>query len=245
MKARITKVLLFNGLILLICHFLFSPHFGAWNVLSVVGAHPAAYLLCCGTVALIAITGNYLLLRRKKGHAAPLQKEKPAPKDFAKALRSYYYKSELSKQMNSAISQIERVGAKENGLLIILEQYFDKNEITYLKFRENIEEVCALFYQNTHTLANAVAVFDEKEYRALRADRLELAPVQRSQKGQYYEEQFRRMNALLFQNEEIITTLDNLLLALSDLSASARSQSEKKQILEEMRQLTACASQYK
>ena len=105
--------------------------------------------------------------------------------------------------------------------------------------------MCALFYQNISTLTNTVVTFDEKEYRALRANRLQLAPAMHSQKSQYYEEQFRLLTRLLYQNEEIITTLDNLHLALSELSASARSESEKKQILEEMRQLTAHTSAYR
>ena len=52
------------------------------------------------------------------------------------------------------------------------------------------------------------------------------------------------MNAILFKNEEIITTLDNLLLAITDLNNSARSESEKKQILEELRLLSANAARY-
>ncbi|MBE6818220.1 MAG: hypothetical protein E7517_03545 [Ruminococcaceae bacterium] len=240
MKAKVFKVCAFNALLLFICHHLFMAFLAGS-----FAEYPFGYAVACAAVAIVAVIVNYRLLRRESGRKAPPQKEKAAPKDYIRTLRSYYYKSELGKQVNSAIAQIERVSAKQKGLVMILEQYFDKGEMTYLKYRENIDEVCALFYQNISTLTNTVVTFDEKEYRALRANRLQLAPAMHSQKSQYYEEQFRLLTRLLYQNEEIITTLDNLHLALSELSASARSESEKKQILEEMRQLTVHTSAYR
>ena len=240
MKSKVFKVCIFNALLLFICHHLFTAFLaGSFALYPIVGA------VICATVAAIAILGNYRLLRRESGRKAPPPKEKAAPKDYLRTLRSYYYKGELGKQVNSAMAQIERVCSKQKGLLMLLEQYFDKEEMTYLKYRENIDDVCALFYQNISTLTNAVVMFDEKEYRALRANRLQLAPAMHNQKVQYYDEQFRLLTRLIYQNEEIITTLDNLHLALTDLCASARSESEKKQILEEMRRLSAHTSLYR
>ncbi|MBR2590648.1 MAG: hypothetical protein IKE65_06975 [Clostridia bacterium] len=244
MKTKVFKVITFNVVLLFACRLVLSTHFLGAGIHAAALNHPWVYILLLGIFAAIAAIGNYCLLHRKRAPKTLPVEEKCTPKNYIKALHGCYYKNEFSKQMSSMISQIERLNAKQNGLLMILERYFDTKELTYLKYRESIEQACDIFYANTREFTATVMLFDEKEYRALRANRLQLAPEMHRAKVQYYDEQFRRISALLYKNEEIITTLDNLCLSLEALSTSPRSENEKKQILEELRRLTAHTKQY-
>ena len=242
MKNKVIKFLIFNSAIILLCNFLFSSRY--LNLVNPGDAFESLlYLLATAGVTALTIGGNYLILRRNKSAKLPEKRAKFKPQEYIRYFRGYFYKRELVSHLQILISQLERITPKKDSVLMLLEQHFDKSEMTYVRFQNTVEQTLQLFADNVARAAGTVMVFDELEYRALRANRLYLTEQNKASKQQLYNEHFTALNNVIACNEEIITMLDKLLLEVAGLGENA--DPENMQILEDMKLLIHQTKLYK
>ena len=237
MKHKGLKILLFNLALSAGCIFLISSGF--------IGFNPSAesafkrimfYVVVLAALALF-IGVNYRILVPSKKVKLIDKKEVKSPKDYIKSLEELAYKKEFENQLSVLIGQIKRISPKQASLNVILEQNFDKTELTYIKFKTTIDEVIGLFYENIKKAVNRIGVFDEQEYRKLLNNELNLPDDSKELKIKIYGEHIAYVDGIIRQNEDIITLLDNLMLEISKLDDINGKSMENIQILAEMREL--------
>ena len=242
MKNKVIKFLIFNSAIILLCNFLFSTRYlDLTNPSSALES--TLYLFATAGVMALTIGGNHLILRRSHSIRLPLKRGKFKPQEYIRYFRGFFYKKELNSHLQILISQLERITPKKDSVQMVLDQHFDKSEMTYARFQNTLEQTLQLFADNVAGAAGTVLVFDEQEYRALRSNRLYLTEQSRASKQQLYNDQFSSLNRVITCNEEIITLLDKLLLELSGLGNNA--DPENMQILEDMKLLIHQTKLYK
>ena len=231
-KTSILKLIIFNLAISGICIYLFSPGF--------VGLSPkkVSFYIVLLIAAAVFLVVNYLLLAgTPKKTKLVADSELKAPKDYIKSLQELAYKKDFTNQLSAFESQIKRLTPKQASLEVILEQNFDKTEMTYIKFKTTIDEVVALFYENIKKAVNRISVFDENEYMKLRRNELNLPEDSRNLKFNIYNEHFQYVDSVIKRNEDIITLIDNLILEISKLDDINHQSMENIQILAEMKEL--------
>ena len=231
-KGSVIKLIVFNLVLAGICIYLFSPGF--------VGLSPkkAAFYIVLLAAAGIFLAVNYFLLTGSSKKTKLVDSnELKMPKDYIKSLQELAYKKDFTNRLAALESQIKRLNPKEASLEVILEQNFDKTEMTYIKFKTTIDEVTALFYENIKKAINRISVFDEDEYTKLRRNELNLPEDSRNLKYEIYNEHFSYVDSVIKRNEDIITLIDNLILEISKLDDINNQSMENIQILAEMKEL--------
>ena len=231
-KPSIIKLVLFNIAVAAVSIILFSPGF--------VGLSPRriGFYIALALIAAAFLAVNYILLAapQKKAHLV-VKDELKSPKAYIKSLQDLAYKKDFSQQLGVLESQIKRLTPKQASLEVILEQNFEKTEMTYIKFKTTIDEVVSLFYENIKKAINRISVFDEDEYTKLRKNELNLPEDSRNLKYEIYNEHFSYVDSVIKRNEDIITLIDNLILEISKLDDINNQSMENIQILAEMKEL--------
>ena len=231
-KTNVIKIAVFNLLLAAVSIILFSP--------GIVGLSPKKivfYIVILLLVAIFIVVNYYLLASPKKKAPLVKQDELKAPKDYIKSLQELAYKKDFTQQLGVLESQIKRLSPKQASLEVILEQNFDKTEMTYIKFKTVIDEVVALFYENVRKGIKRISVFDEDEYTKLRRNELNLPEDSKTLKYGIYNEHFAYVDSVIKHNEDIITLIDNLILEISKLDDINNQSMENIQILAEMKEL--------
>lgn len=159
------------------------------------------------------------------------------PKDYIKALEGYAYKKDFEKPIRLMTDQIHRLTPKQESLQTILSKSFQPDEMTYVKFKNTLDEVINLFYANTKLAIRRIGVFDENEYRRLVNNSLNVPEASRQQKLNIYKEHIDFTYAVVNRNEYIITLVDNLILEISKLEDLNSQSAENIHILNDMRAL--------
>ncbi|GEM_PF-3437978 len=231
-KPSILIIAVFNLVLAGVCIYLFSPGF--------VGLSPrkAAFYIVLVVIIAVFLVVNYLLLAGAPKKTKLVDKnELKSPKEYIKALNDLAYKQDFTNQISVLESQIKRLAPKQASLEVILEQNFDKTEMTYIKFKTTIDEVISLFYDNTKKAVNRITVFDEDEFIKLRKNELNLPEDSKRLKFEIYNEHFQYVDSIIKRNEDIITLIDNLILEISKLDDINNQSMENIQILAEMKEL--------
>ena len=235
-SSNFLKILIFNLILAGVCIYFFSPGFLGLSPSSPISAKRTFFFVAIVTVLLVFTGVNYAFLTPKKVKLAD-KKELKTPKDYIKNLEDLSFKKDFEKQISILIGQINRISPKVAGLDAILEQNFDKSEMTYIKFKTTIDDVVNLFFENIKRAINRIGVFDEEEFRKLNRNELNLPEDSRALKIQIYAEHIQYVNDVIRRNEDIITLLDNLMLEISKLDDINGSSMENIQIIAEMREL--------
>ena len=235
------KIVIFNGVFSVVCIVLFSP--------GLVALAPSLHNLLRTALFFAALIGafatfifvNYALLNGKSPEKKKVKivdnSELAEPKDYVKALQSYAYKKDFEKVIGVMTNQIKRITPKQASLEVILEQSFDKGEMTYVKYKTTIDEVMGLFYDNVKKALNRIAVFDENEFKMLKTNQLNMPDESKKLKINIYKEHISYINGMAKRNEYIITLIDNLILEISKLDELNNHSVEDSQILAEMKKL--------
>ena len=237
MKNKPLKILLFNLGLSAACIFLISSGFAGFNPSSESSFKRIMFFAVVLVALVLFLTVNYRILVPPKKVNIIDNKEMKSPKDYIKSLEELAYKKEFEKQLSVLIGQIKRLSPKQASLDVILEQNFDKTEMTYIKFHSTIDEVIGLFYGNIKKAIKRIGVFDEEEYRKLLRNEIDLPDDSRVLKLNIYGEHISYVDGIISQNEDIITLLDNLMLEISKLDDINGKSMENIQILAEMREL--------
>ncbi len=237
---KIWKLLIFNAVFACTCIFLFSPGYAALSP-----ASDKFYKVILFFVAVLALLAAFVYInsailsgtKRQKKIKLVKQDALTEPKDYIKALQSYIYKKDFEGQIGILVDQVRRVSPKEASLKVIIEQRFDKGEMTYTKFMTTLQDVMALFYDNTKKAINRIGVFDENEYRMLLSNQLNIPAQSKQLKLQIYREHLEYVNAIIKRNEYIITLVDNLTLEISKLEEQNSQNAENLEIIQDMKKL--------
>ncbi|MCR5207256.1 MAG: hypothetical protein K6C14_02115 [Eubacterium sp.] len=239
MKRKLFKLLVFNLLLSGACIFIISDGFLGVNMSAPGIGTKLIFLLVVLAAILLFITVNYRILVPPKPKKVKLVdgEELKSPKDYIRSLQSLLYKKEFANYISVLIGQINRISPKQASLGVILEQNFEKTELTYIKFTTTINEVVGLFYENIKKAINRIGVFDEEEYHKLLRNELALPEDSKQLKIQIYGEHLSYVDGIIRQNEVIITLLDNLMLEISKLDGINGQSMENLQILAEMKEL--------
>ncbi len=235
---KFLKLLVFNLAIAIFSIIFISPGIMGFYPSAVSSAKRLGFFIYAAAALVIFIVINYALLEGKKPKVKIAdEKELKNPKGYIKALQDLSYKKEFVKHIEALIGQVKRISPKQASLDVILEQNFDKTELTYIKFKTTIDDVVNLFYENTKRAINRISVFDEEEFRNLVSDRLSLPEESKKLKLEIYREHISYVNTIIRRNENIITLLDNLILEISKLDDISSQSMENIQIIAEMKEL--------
>lgn len=243
---KIWKLLIFNAVFACVCIWLFSPGYANLRAFPPAGdpSYPfykviLFFVAVLGLIAAFVYVNSAILsgTKRQKKIKLVSQEQLTEPKDYIKALQSNLYKKDFERPIGVLVDQIRRVSPKEASLKVILEQRFDKGEMTYTKFSATLDDVMTLFYENTKKAINRISVFDENEYRMLLANQLNIPEQSRQLKLRIYREHIEYVNAIIKRNEYIITLIDNLILEISKLEELNSQNTENMEILQDMKKL--------
>jgi len=237
-SPSILKIVIFNLALAGVCIYLFSPGFAGINPAAVSAVKKILFFVLLLIAAAVFITVNYLFLTEPQRKAKFVVKwGLKTPKDYIDSLHDLAYKRDFTNQLSTLEGQIKRLTPKQASLEVILEQNFDKTEMTYIKFKNTIDEVINLFFDNTKKAINRISVFDEDEFTKLRRNELNLPEDSRRLKEEIYTEHFTFVDSIIRRNEDIITLIDNLILEISKLDDINNRSMENIQILAEMKEL--------
>ncbi len=237
-RRRGSKILVFNIALALFSIIFISPGLLGFSPAAISPTKRMGFFIYAIAALIVFVAVNYWLLSDKKPAVKPVDKrELKAPKDYIKSLQDNSYKKEFEKQIVMLTGQVKRVPPKQASLDVILEQNFDKTELTYIKFKSVIDDVVNLFYENTKRAVSRISVFDENEYRKLLANQLTLPDDSRALKLEIFNEHMTYVDSIIEKNEEIITLLDNLILEIAKLDDISSQTMENIQIIAEMKEL--------
>lgn len=146
--------------------------------------------------------------------------EEDRPALFLEKLEKCHGRSFFRKDIDAAADQIKRFEKKQAAIREILHSGEKINAEQCLAILDNVSNV---FYQNVRSLLNRVMIFDEDEYKAFQAGRLELGTEEvRRQKAEYYRTLADYVDEITDINEEIILQIDSLTLELTRANTENR-----------------------
>ncbi|RHW38147.1 hypothetical protein D1B31_15335 [Neobacillus notoginsengisoli] len=146
-------------------------------------------------------------------------KELKTNEDYVKALQNYQDIKVLREDIVFALGQELRLKKKKGGLTTLLNERFDKTELSYQKFASVVTEVEKLFYMNIRNILNKVSTFDETEYESVigkKTSRFSKEILR--EKQELFNEYLSFVKNALNINEEILLYIDKLVLEISRLN---------------------------
>lgn len=168
--------------------------------------------------SIVLVYGSYAVLL-KPPVAIPVKQIK-THEEYVAALSHYRRVKTLENDIILALEQTDRMKKKKDTLLNVLDQRFDRSELSYKKFDSAILEVEKLFYLNVRSMLNRLPVFDESDYkRVMNAKSTALSPQLLQEKTNLYNEHLSFIKSSLSSNEEMLLKLDKLLLEISRLDS--------------------------
>lgn len=168
-----------------------------------------------GAVAVCLTVDYRLLFSRPEPKYIPPEdiEEEERASVYLEKLRKCPSRSFFRKDIDAAMDQIRRYEKKQVTIRDILKNGGKVNEEKCLSILDNVADV---FYQNVRSLLSRVMIFDEDEYQAFQAGRLELSTEEvRRQKADYYRTLAAYVDEITDRNEEIILQIDELTLQLT------------------------------
>ncbi|OCA90419.1 hypothetical protein A8F94_00560 [Bacillus sp. FJAT-27225] len=139
--------------------------------------------------------------------------------DYVKALEAYQDIKVLREDIVFTIGQEIRLKKKKEGLLTLLNERFDKTELSYQKFASVVSEVEKLFYLNIRNILNKVSTFDEKEYESVIGNnKSRFSKEILREKQELYNDYLSFVKNAVNINEEILLDIDKLILEISRLN---------------------------
>ncbi|ALC90575.1 hypothetical protein AM500_12850 [Bacillus sp. FJAT-18017] len=215
--SRMLKLILLIFGVTLANVILLSPGFLGVKIVG-GSALETSFGLTAMLVSLIVILYGIYEVLFKKLPAIHLNELK-TNEDYVKALQLYQDIKVLREDILFALSQEMRLKKKKGGLLTLLNERFDKTELSYQKFTNVVSEVEKLFYMNIRNILNKVSTFDETEYESIiRKNTNRFSKEILQEKKELYNEYLSFVKNALNINEEILLDIDKLVLEISRLN---------------------------
>ncbi|WP_168118836.1 hypothetical protein [Paenibacillus sp. HB172176] len=140
--------------------------------------------------------------------------------DYIAALQAYRGMKGLKRDIVCSIDQLNRLQRKKRALIGLLEQHFDRTELSFRKFAAVIAAVEKLFYNFIRGILHKAHVFDASSLSGMekKSGRTALFSERLiSEKRRLYDDYLGAVKGYLSANEEILLKLDQLLLEISRL----------------------------
>jgi hypothetical protein len=194
--------------------------------------------------ALVLLYGSYSLLF-KQPVVIPVKQIK-THEGYVEALIHYRRVKALQGDISLAVGQLDRMKKKKETLINVLDQRFDRAELSYKKFSSVTDEVEKLFYLNVRSILNRLNVFDESEFESvMRHKTTKFSPELLQEKTNVYNDFLSFMRTSLGTNEEILLKLDKLILEITRLDSVELGDIEKMPCIQEIDSLIQQTKYYK
>lgn len=201
-------------------------------------------LLLAGAIALLY--GGYVWLFKPRQAAPLIVKQIVTRDDYIAALHQFRGVKTLAVDIALALEQIDRLQKKRDTLIEVLDQRFERSELSYKKFVTVAGEVEKLFFLNIRSVLNRLQVFDEAEYiRVMNASAPSFSTALLNEKRSVYGDYIAFVKSSLGANEEMLLKLDKLLLELSRLDSIEPGELENMPCLQEIDALIKQTKLYK
>lgn len=154
-------------------------------------------------------------------------------KNLKKAFNSYYDIEIFRENAGITINQLERTREKFERFRNILNEKFDKEEITYSKFFATVEQVYKVIMENMAKIENKFQGIGGSDYDYLvkRLESIEKMSAHtqtqveemsaiRHKKGMVKKE-LKTISEIIAVNEEVISSLDKILIETSNLNTTS------------------------
>ena len=231
------KLIVFNLIIVIVDIILFSNGFVGLSLSSPSLVKKILFFVVLAISVILLIFINATILNGQNKIKVVDKDELKKPKDYIDNLKNYYHKKEFTDEIKVLIGQINRISPKTSALDTILLENFEPQEMTYIKFKNMIDDVSSIFFDNVKKTINRIAIFDDLEYENLINNKIELPDNNKEEKISIYQKHISYVNGLIQKNEEIITKFDNLMLEISQLDDVNEQSVENIQILNEFDEL--------
>lgn len=157
---------------------------------------------------------NYRLLT-EKNHGKQLTQLKEGD-DYEKALLEYRGKPAFADIVSNTLTHLQSLERKGEKLDEILYQNYGEGAENFGSYSQVWEDAQTLIFENVKRILNGMAVFDEQDYRRLKAQN-QMTDLQQEKYGMYLA-QMKYLRKLVENDEQVLYEFDRLLLEVSKLS---------------------------
>jgi len=248
MQAKtVVKLIAFNGALSILNILIFSQSFLG---IEIIGGSPVSAAFGVTVIVISVILFfyiNYQILKPKVVTEQEPVKDKGIQTldDCHKAVNDYIKNNvkTFHDNLQSVLSQINRMKKKKTTIQNTLAERFDVNELSYQKFFSavvNIEEIMIL---NIKSLLNRIHAFDEEEYEKLMREQYNYKkraqPGSRSERIvksrlEIYNDYKNFVQEAVENNEEMLIRLDQLLLEITKLNSLSSEEIDRLDAMKEI-----------
>lgn len=157
---------------------------------------------------------NYRLLT-EKNHGKQLTQLKEGD-DYEKALLAYRGKPAFADIVSNTLTHLQSLERKGEKLDEILYQNYGEGAENFGSYSQVWEDAQTLIFENVKRILNGMAVFDEQDYRRLKAQG-QMTDLQQEKYAMYLA-QMKYLRKLVENDEQVLYEFDRLLLEVSKLS---------------------------
>ncbi len=235
-KDKIIKLCALNGSIILINIILFS---NAFLQIDIFGG--SIFSMAFGITAIfmsivVFIYGNSSILFKKE--VLLRQTDIKGLDDCITSIHQNMDKKTFTDSLESILEQINRFKKKKYAIQDILLQKFSETEMSYINFKNVLDEVEKVIYLNIRSILNRISAFDDYEYTQIRKGEVKKRSSRHTDsKLAIYNEYIEFVDQGMEMNEQIILKLDKLLLEISKFNSFEDDEIENMDAMQEIDEL--------
>ena len=242
-KKKKQQLIILNSAIVLINILLFSNAFFGLSLLS--GAPlliSTAWTAVLGSIFAF-VQGNSRIMKKEETRflAQGIQSLSDCDSVFSEAIHNG---DVFDENILKNIDQIKRFKRKKDTIKDILLQKFSKEEMSYQKFKDVLQEVEGVIFVNMRSILNKISAFDIEEYEAMQKKNFR-DDLLSQEKMKIYNDYIDFVNNATLSNENILLKLDKMLLEISKYNSLEDGDAEKLPAILEMDELIKNANLYK
>ena len=246
-KGTVTKLILFNGVLIAVNVALFSR---AFLGLSLLGGGALESAAGFATIVVSAVLFFYVNLQiinapAKKIDPKALLDKLGSLESCHEALGRIGYVGTFSVKIGEIREQIENMQRKKELIRDILLQKFNDTEMSYQKFKAIVDSAEKVMVINIRSIINRIYAFDEEEYDALARGKSRFSKAIAEQKLAIFREYIDYVGNAVEDNDEILLRLDKLLFEISKFNSVDEGELEGMQALKELDQLITDTKWYR
>lgn len=184
-----------------------------------------------------------IILKKEEIHL--LAKEVKTLNDCISVFEEAIYNGDVfDDNIKKNIEQIKRFTRKSNTINDILLQKFSKDEMTFQKFKEVLNEVEKVIFLNMRSIINKISAFDVQEYESILSNKISKQTIPQ-EKWDIYNKYIEFVNNSTNINEEILLKLDKMILEISQYNSIDGGDIKKMPAIIEMDELIKNVNLYK
>lgn len=246
-KGTITKLAIFNGILLAVNVALFSNAFLKVRLFGGSALETAVGLTAVVLTVILFFYVNLQIINAPMKKIAPRQTlDKLNDLESCRlAIGGMGYSGTFSQKMGEIQQQIGQMQKKQELIRDILLQKFSDTEMSYQKFKATVDGSENVMCANIRSIINRIYAFDEEEYNGLVKGRSRLSKSIAEQKLGIYREYIDYVEKAVEDNDEILLRLDKLLLEISKFNSIDAGELENMQAVKELDSLITDTKWYR